>query len=79
MRTFRSFITAVGLGLAAMLMPGQTPAASARIGIDAGNQAWINGIKAGDMQRIAAHIPKMRSIAVEQDTVSRAVLKSSGI
>lgn len=54
MKTLRSFITAVGLGSAAMLMPGQTPAASARVAIDAGNQAWIDGIKAGDMQRIAA-------------------------
>jgi uncharacterized protein (TIGR02246 family) len=54
MKTLRSFIIAVGLVAAAILMPGQTPTASARVAIDAGNQAWIDGIKAGDMQRIAA-------------------------
>ena len=54
MKTLRSFITAGGLVAAAILMPGQTPTASARVAIDAGNQAWIDGIKAGDMQRIAA-------------------------
>ena len=54
MKTPRSFITAVGLVSAALLMPGQTPTASARVAIDAGNQTWIDGIKAGDMKRIAA-------------------------
>ncbi len=53
MKTLRSFITAAGLVATAILMPGQTPAASARVAIDAGNQAWIDGIKAGDMKRIA--------------------------
>jgi ketosteroid isomerase-like protein len=53
MKTLRSFITAGGLVSAAMLTPGQTPTASARVAIDAGNQAWIDGIKAGDMKRIA--------------------------
>jgi ketosteroid isomerase-like protein len=54
MKTLRLFITIGGLVSAAVLMPGQTPVASARIAIDAGNQAWIDGIKAGDMKRIAA-------------------------
>src|ERR1700749_2850275 len=54
MKAFRSFITAIGLGSVAMLMPGQMPTPSARAAIDAGNQAWIDGIKAGDIQRIAA-------------------------
>jgi uncharacterized protein (TIGR02246 family) len=54
MKTLRSFITAVGLVSAAMLVPGQTPVVSARAAIDAGNHAWIDGIKAGDMKRIAA-------------------------
>jgi ketosteroid isomerase-like protein len=54
MKTFRSLIAVGGLVSAAILMPGQTPTASARIAIDAGNQAWIDGIKAGDMKRIAA-------------------------
>jgi uncharacterized protein (TIGR02246 family) len=53
-KTLRSFIIAGGLVAAAMLIQGQTPTASARGAIDAGNQAWIDGIKAGDMQRIAA-------------------------
>jgi uncharacterized protein (TIGR02246 family) len=54
MKTLRSFITAVGLVSAAMLVPGQTSVVSARAAIDAGNHAWIDGIKAGDMKRIAA-------------------------
>jgi uncharacterized protein (TIGR02246 family) len=54
MKTLRSFITVGGLVSAAMLMSGQTPTASARIAIDAGNQAWIDGVKAGDIKRIAA-------------------------
>jgi ketosteroid isomerase-like protein len=54
MKTLRLFITIGGLVSAAVLMLGQTPVASARIAIDAGNQAWIDGIKAGDMKRIAA-------------------------
>jgi hypothetical protein len=44
MKTLRSFITAGGLVSAAILMRGQTPTASARVAIDAGNQAWIDGI-----------------------------------
>jgi ketosteroid isomerase-like protein len=54
MKTLRSFITAGGLVSAAILMRGQTPTASARVAIDAGNQAWIDGIKAGDIKRIAS-------------------------
>jgi uncharacterized protein (TIGR02246 family) len=54
MRTLRTWIAAGGLVSTAMLLPGQTPTASARSAIDAGNQAWIDGIKAGDMKRIAA-------------------------
>jgi ketosteroid isomerase-like protein len=54
MKTLRSFITAVGLVSPTILMPGQTPTASAKAAIDAGNQAWIDGIKAGDVKRITA-------------------------
>jgi ketosteroid isomerase-like protein len=54
MKTLRSFITAGGLVSAAIFSPGQAPTASARIAIDAGNQAWIDGVKAGDIKRIAA-------------------------
>jgi uncharacterized protein (TIGR02246 family) len=54
MRILRLFIAAAGLVSTAILMPGQAPTASARVAIDAGNQAWIDGIKAGDMKRIAA-------------------------
>lgn len=54
MKALRSFIAVGSVISVAMLMQGQTPTASARTAIDAGNQAWIDGIKAGDIQRIAA-------------------------
>jgi ketosteroid isomerase-like protein len=37
-----------------MLTLGQSGAISAREAIDAGNRAWIDGVKAEDVQRIAA-------------------------
>jgi ketosteroid isomerase-like protein len=48
------FLTACGLVSAAILVPGQAPTSSARAAVDAGNQAWIDGMKAGDVKRIAA-------------------------
>ena len=54
MKTLRSFITAGALVPAALIMPAQRPTHAARIAIDAGNQAWIDGVKAGDIKRIAA-------------------------
>ena len=54
MKALRSFLTAGALVSAALLMPGQTPTPSARVAMDAGNQAWIDGIKAGDIKRVAA-------------------------
>jgi ketosteroid isomerase-like protein len=58
MGILRSFIVAgIAAGsLFSVAMPalGQTADASVRAAIDAGNQAWIDGIKAGDVKRIAA-------------------------
>jgi ketosteroid isomerase-like protein len=54
MKALRSFIAVAGLVSAATLMSGQAPTASARSAIDAGNQAWIDGVKAGDIKQIAA-------------------------
>jgi ketosteroid isomerase-like protein len=39
---------------AAMPAQSRTDALSSRAAIDAGNQAWIDGIKAGDIKRIGA-------------------------
>ena len=38
----------------AMIVQSGTVAASARAGIDAGNQAWIDGVKTGDLALITA-------------------------
>lgn len=54
MRTLMFSIAAVSLFSAAMFALGRTGSASARNAIDAGNQAWIDGVKAGDVKRIAA-------------------------
>ena len=51
MRTLASSIAALCLFSAAMLALGRT---AARNAIDAGNQAWIDGVKAGDVKRITA-------------------------
>jgi ketosteroid isomerase-like protein len=47
-----SLIAASGFLSAALLAPSQTSAVSARVAIHAGNQAWVDGVKAGDIQRI---------------------------
>jgi len=47
-------MAAVGIFFASMLAPCQTAAISPRYAINAGNQAWIDGVKAGDVKRIAA-------------------------
>ena len=54
MRTLRSLIATGGLFSAALLTPGHAATASPRAAIDAGNQAWIDGVKAGDVERIIA-------------------------
>ena len=54
MRTISSSIAVVGLFSAVMFAPGQTATITARNAIDAGNQAWIDGVKAGDVKRITA-------------------------
>jgi len=35
-------------------LPAQSATAAARAAIDAGNQAWVEGVKAGDVKRILA-------------------------
>jgi ketosteroid isomerase-like protein len=47
-------MAASGFFPAATIAQGEPTAVSARAGIDAGNQAWINGIKSGDVARISA-------------------------
>ena len=54
MRTITTLMAAIGIFFAAMLAPCQTADNSPRNAINAGNQAWIDGIKAGDVKRIAA-------------------------
>jgi ketosteroid isomerase-like protein len=54
MRRLIFLIAMGGLILAAMPAPTQTAASSARSAIDAGNQAWVDGVKAGDVKRITA-------------------------
>jgi ketosteroid isomerase-like protein len=53
MRTIMPSIT-VGILFAAVFAPCQTAQISPRNAINAGNQAWIDGVKAGDVKRIAA-------------------------
>ena len=79
MKTLRSFITAGSLVSAAILMPGQTPTASARAAIDAGNRAWIDGIKAGDIQRITATYTEDAVDCGSTGSVSEGGRQSSGI
>ena len=49
-------LTLLATALLPLAAPAQTTATtrSARAGIDAGNQAWIDGVKAGDVARIIA-------------------------
>ena len=54
MKTVVSIIAATGFLLAAIIQHSGTPDASARAGIDAGNQAWIDGVKTGDIALITA-------------------------
>jgi ketosteroid isomerase-like protein len=58
MTTLMSSIAASALFSAATLTPGQTAAVSARDAIDAGNQAWIDGVKTGNVKRIIATYTK---------------------
>ena len=54
MRAFLSMIAMSALVSAAYAGHGTTLSESARAGIDAGNQAWIDGVKAGNVARIIA-------------------------
>jgi ketosteroid isomerase-like protein len=49
-----SMIAACSLFPAAVIAQSGTPSASARAGIDAGNQAWIDGVKTGNVSLIIA-------------------------
>jgi ketosteroid isomerase-like protein len=48
------FLAAGCLSSVAMLSLAQTPDISARASVDAGNQAWIDGVKTEDVKRIIA-------------------------
>ena len=54
MRMITNSMAAVGIFFASMLASCQTAAISPWNAINAGNQAWIDGVKAGDVKRIAA-------------------------
>ncbi len=54
MTTRMLLLTAAGLLLAVSVAQSATTAVSARDGIDAGNKAWIDGVKAGDVAPIIA-------------------------
>ena len=51
---FARGVAAGGLFSVAMLSIAQTPDVSARASVDAGNQAWIDGVKTGDVKYIIA-------------------------
>ncbi len=51
----RAYFVAIAVAvLVAPSLPAQSATAAARAAIDAGNQAWVDGVKAGDVQRILA-------------------------
>ncbi|KAA6465121.1 DUF4440 domain-containing protein [Acidobacteria bacterium AB60] len=50
----RRILTPAAIALLAATAAARPPADAARRGIDAGNQAWIDGIKAGDIRPILA-------------------------
>ena len=54
MRIITNSMAAVGIFFASMLAHCQLADSSSRNAINAGNQAWIDGVKAGDVKRIAA-------------------------
>ena len=54
MKRHMSLVAAGGLFSVAMLSMAQTPDVSARAAVDAGNQAWIDGVKTQDVKHIIA-------------------------
>jgi ketosteroid isomerase-like protein len=54
MKRHISLVAASGLFSVAMLSMAQTPDVSARASVDAGNQAWIDGVKTQDVKHIIA-------------------------
>ncbi len=72
------FLIAVGaLFPVAMIAQGGTVAALARAGIDAGNQAWIDGVKTGNIALITRRMRRMLLTAVPQESVSGDGFRSS--
>jgi ketosteroid isomerase-like protein len=54
MKIYIPLVVAGGLFSMAMLSMAQTPDAAARAAVDAGNQAWVDGVKGEDVKRIIA-------------------------
>jgi ketosteroid isomerase-like protein len=54
MKIHMSLVAAGALFSMAMFSMAQTPDVSARAAVDAGNQAWIEGVKTEDVKRIIA-------------------------
>jgi ketosteroid isomerase-like protein len=54
MKMHMSLVVAGALSSMAMFSVAQTPDVSARAAVDAGNQAWIEGVKTEDVKRIIA-------------------------
>jgi ketosteroid isomerase-like protein len=54
MKTYISLGVIGGLFSVAILSMAQTPDAAARAAVDAGNQAWVDGVKTEDIKRIIA-------------------------
>jgi ketosteroid isomerase-like protein len=54
MKIHMTSIAAAALSSMAMFSIAKTPDVSARAAVDAGNQAWIEGVKSGDVKRIIA-------------------------
>jgi ketosteroid isomerase-like protein len=54
MKTIMATLAAIGVLSASLIAQSGTLSVSARAGIDAGNQAWIDGVKTGDVSLISA-------------------------
>ena len=54
MKKLITLVVGAGLFWVATLSMAQTPDASARAAVDAGNQAWIDGVKTQDVKHIMA-------------------------
>ena len=54
MKTLMLVLAAISLAFPPTVKEAETTDPSARAGVDAGNQAWIDGVKSGDIAGIAA-------------------------